>query len=61
MFVPELNAHATRFVKAEIPAGCTLGVSTVSTCATGLSGRAGIPFVSLASLLEFVSRPTASA
>ena len=57
MFVPELNAHATRFVKSEIPEGCTLGVSTVSTCATGLSERAGIPFVSLASLLEFASRP----
>ena len=58
MFVPELNAHATRFVKSEIPEACTLGVSTVSTCATGLSERAGIPFVSLASLLEFVSRET---
>ena len=57
LFVPELNAHATRFVKSEIPEGCTLGVSTVSTCATGLSERAGIPFVSLASLLEYASRP----
>lgn len=57
MFVPELNAHATRFVKGEIPDGCTLGVSTVSTCATGLSERAGIPFVSLASLLEYATRP----
>jgi D-lactate dehydrogenase len=57
LFVPELNAHATRFVKGEIPPDCTLGVSTVSTCATGLSERAGIPFVSLASLLEYASRP----
>ncbi|HWA18237.1 MAG TPA: FAD-binding and (Fe-S)-binding domain-containing protein [Devosia sp.] len=57
MFVPELNEWATRFVKTDIPEGCTLGVSTVSTCATGLSERAGIPFVSLASLLERVSRP----
>jgi D-lactate dehydrogenase len=57
MFVPELNEWATRFVKSDIPEGCTLGVSTVSTCATGLSERAGIPFVSLASLLERVSRP----
>jgi D-lactate dehydrogenase len=57
MFVPELNAHATRFVKSEIPETCTLGISTVSTCATGLSERAGIPFVSLASLLEYASRP----
>jgi D-lactate dehydrogenase len=57
LFVPELNQWATRFVKNDIPAGCELGVSTVSTCATGLSERAGIPFVSLASLLEYVTRP----
>ena len=57
LFVPELNEHATRFVEADIPADCTIGVSTVSTCASGLSERAGIPFVSLASLLEMVSRP----
>ena len=60
MFVPELNEWATRFAKSDIPADCTLGVSTVSTCATGLSERAGIPFVSLASLLERVSRPDAA-
>ena len=57
LFVPELNAHATRFAKAQIPEGCELGVSTVSTCATGLTERMGIPFVSLASLLESVTRP----
>jgi len=59
MFFPELNAHATRFVKNDIPAGCTLGVSTVSTCASGLSEHAGVPFVGLASLLEWASRPVA--
>ncbi|MEO8685740.1 MAG: FAD-linked oxidase C-terminal domain-containing protein, partial [Devosia sp.] len=59
MFIPELNEHATRFVRQDIPAGCTLGVSTVSTCASGLSEQAGIPFVGLASLLEYVSRPAA--
>jgi D-lactate dehydrogenase len=57
LFFPELNAHATRFVKADIPTGCTLGVSTVSTCASGLSEHAGVPFVGLASLLEWASRP----
>lgn len=57
MFFPELNAHATRFVQQDIPAGCTLGVSTVSTCASGLSEHAGVPFVGLASLLEWASRP----
>ncbi len=57
LFVPELNAHATRFGKAQIPEHCKLGVSTVSTCATGLTERMEVPFVSVASLLEFVSRP----
>jgi len=59
LFIPELNEHATRFVRQDIPAGCTIGVSTVSTCASGLSEQAGIPFVGLASLLEYVSRPVA--
>ena len=57
LFAPELNAHATRFVKSEIPTDCRIGVSTVSTCATGLSEHAGIPFVSMASVLEMVSQP----
>ncbi len=57
LFFPELNAHATRFAKNDIPAGCTLGVSTVSTCASGLTEHAGMPFVGLASLLEWASRP----
>ncbi len=56
LFVPELNAHATRRVGNDIPAGCELGVSTVSTCASGLSEHAGVPFVGLASLLEWASR-----
>ncbi len=60
LFAPELNKWATRFVKNDIPANCMVGVSTVSTCATGLSEHAGIPFVSLASLLEYVTRPDAS-
>ena len=59
LYAPELNKWATRFVKNDIPANCTVGVSTVSTCATGLSEHAGIPFVSLASLLEYVTRPDA--
>lgn len=57
LFVPELNEHGTRFGKAQIPEGCEIGLSTVSTCATGLSERMGIPFVSIASLLERVSQP----
>jgi len=59
LFVPELNEWATRFAKGEVPADCTLGISTVSTCASGLSERVGIPFVSIVSLLEMVSQPKA--
>ncbi|MDV3252442.1 FAD-binding oxidoreductase [Devosia sp. BK] len=57
LFLPELNAHATRRVHNDIPANCSLGISTVSTCASGLTEHAGVPFVSLASLLEWASRP----
>ena len=57
LFIPELNRFASRFAKNDIPAGCALGVSTVSTCASGLSEHAGVPFVGLASLLEYASRP----
>ncbi len=57
LFTPELNAHATRRVGLDIPANCALGISTVSTCASGLTEHAGLPFVSLASLLEWASRP----
>ena len=57
LFVPELNAWALRFAKGEVPEHCGLGISTVSTCATGLSEHLGIPFVSVASALERVSRP----
>jgi D-lactate dehydrogenase len=56
LFVPELNKHATRRVGEDIPAGCELGVSTVTTCASGLTEHAGIPFVGLASLLEWATR-----
>ncbi len=57
MYQPELNAHALRFAKNDVPEGCRLGVTTVATCAMGLSDHLGIPFVSLTSLLEYASRP----
>ena len=57
LYQPELNAHALRFAKSDVPEGCDIGVSTVSTCAMGLTDHLGIPFVGLASLLEYVSRP----
>jgi D-lactate dehydrogenase len=39
---PELNEHALRDLKAEIPAGCTGGVSSSRTCEIGLSEAAGV-------------------
>lgn len=57
MYQPQLNAHALRHAHKDVPAGCKIGVSTVSTCAIGLSDHLGIPFVALASVLEYASRP----
>jgi D-lactate dehydrogenase len=57
LFTPALNAHALRHVMNDIPEGCDLGVSTVATCAAGLASHTHIPFVSVASLLEYASRP----
>ncbi len=57
IFQPKLNAYALRFAANDLPENCAIGVSTVSTCAIGLSKHLKIPFVSLASILEYVSRP----
>ncbi|MFN4325972.1 MAG: FAD-binding and (Fe-S)-binding domain-containing protein [Azonexus sp.] len=55
--VPELNQHALRHIHAELPAGCTCGVSTNRTCEIGLTAETGIPYRSVAYLLEACSRP----
>ena len=57
LFQPELNAHALRFAKTDLPEDCRLGVTTVATCAMGLTDHLGVPFVGLASLLEYATRP----
>ncbi|MCF6325930.1 MAG: FAD-binding oxidoreductase [Devosiaceae bacterium] len=57
IFHPKLNAYALRFGANDLPENCKIGVSTVSTCAIGLTKHLQIPFVSLASILEYVSRP----
>jgi len=49
---PELNEHALRDLKAEIPAGCTGGVSSSRTCEIGLSEAAGVPYESILCLVE---------
>jgi D-lactate dehydrogenase len=50
--VPELNRHALRAIRSELPAGCTCGVSSNRTCEIGLSAESGIPYRSIAYLLE---------
>jgi len=57
LYHPELNKHALRFAKNELAHNCSLGISSVATCAAGLSQHLGIDFVSPVSLLEYVSRP----
>jgi len=62
IFVPELNQHALRKLVPELKtlAGngkpCACGVSTNRTCEIGLSSETGIPFHSIAYLLETCSR-----
>ena len=54
---PELNAHALRHIHAELPADCACGVSSNRTCELGLSAETGLPYRSIAWLLEVASRP----
>ncbi|MGB0723449.1 MAG: FAD-binding and (Fe-S)-binding domain-containing protein [Gammaproteobacteria bacterium] len=50
--VPELNASALSRLKEQIPAGCTEGVSNSRTCEIGLSRHGGIPYRSIAYLVD---------
>ena len=49
---PELNAHALRFLKVGLPAGCADGYSSSRTCEIGLSDHAGIPYRSIVYLID---------
>jgi D-lactate dehydrogenase len=49
---PELNEHALRHLKAELPAGCGQGFSTSRTCEIGLSEMAAMPYQSILYLVE---------
>ena len=55
--VPELNRHALRHIHDELPAACACGVSTNRTCEIGLTAETGVPYESVAFLLEKCSRP----
>jgi D-lactate dehydrogenase len=54
--VPELNAHALRDLRAQLPAACSAGVSSSLTCEIGLSHHAGIPYRSIVHLVDAASR-----
>jgi D-lactate dehydrogenase len=54
--VPELNQHALRKIHGELPADCACGVSSNRTCEIGLTAQTGIPYRSIAYLLEECSR-----
>ncbi len=49
---PELNAHALRDLRASLPAGCTLGVSTSRTCEIGLAEHSGLRYRSIVTLVD---------
>ncbi len=53
---PELNAHALRMLKSELPPGCTAGYSHSRTCEIGLADEAGVPYRSIVYLVDKASR-----
>jgi len=57
---PELNAHALRTLKAQLPDDCTAGYSNSRTCEIGLAMHAGRPYRSLVYLVDEVSEPVAA-
>ncbi len=50
--VPELNASALEPLNAQVPDNCREGVSANRTCEIGLSHHSGIPYHSIAYLLD---------
>ncbi len=58
---PELNDHALRHLKRDVPKGCSSGYSTSRTCEIGLSDHAGVPYRSIVYLVDACSRPKAAA
>jgi D-lactate dehydrogenase len=50
--VPELNDHALRNLPDKLPASCREGYSTNRTCEIGLTEHTGIPYRSIAYLLD---------
>lgn len=53
---PELNAHALRMLKDELPDGCTAGYSHSRTCEIGLSVHSEMPYRSIVYLVDGCAR-----
>ena len=51
-FLPDLNRHALRDLKAALPEGCTAGYSHSRTCEIGLSMHGGVPYRSIVYLVD---------
>ncbi len=58
---PELNAHALRSLKAELPEGCEAGYSHSRTCEIGLSMHADVPYRSIVYLVDACTTARSSA
>lgn len=56
---PELNAHALRMLKDELPEGCAAGYSHSRTCEIGLSVHAERPYRSIVYLVDACTRARA--
>jgi D-lactate dehydrogenase len=54
---PELNEHALRHLRSELPDDCAVGYSSSRTCEIGLSDAAGIPYESILYLVDDCARP----
>lgn len=53
---PKLNDHALRHLAPQVPTGCEAGYSSNRTCEIGLADHAGVPYRSIAYLLDKTTR-----
>ncbi|WP_239988647.1 FAD-binding and (Fe-S)-binding domain-containing protein [Paramagnetospirillum kuznetsovii] len=53
---PELNDHALRKLADQVPKGCEAGYSSNRTCEIGLADHADLPYRSIVTLLDRVTR-----
>ena len=54
---PELSASALAGLRAALPAGCTRGYSSSRACEIGLTTHAGVPYQSIAYLVDACTSP----